>query len=87
MWNWMDALAAMENGGAVKRDIWTLDAGYRMIFPGSKHVYMVVNAHTAPQVQFAPITLEDFNANDWRLVEASDLSLPAVVDEPSQAAA
>lgn len=72
--NFMQALAHMEKGQAVKRDVWTIEQGYRMVLPGSKHVYMIVNAHTAPQVQWAPISLEDFNAHDWRLVNDADLS-------------
>ena len=78
-WTFMEALAAMENGSAVKRDIWDIMQGYRMILPGSKHIYMIVNAHAAPQVQWAPITVEDFNATDWRLVSAEDLDPTAVV--------
>ena len=78
-WNFMEALAAMENGSAVKRDCWDIMQGYRMILPGSKHVYMIVNAHSAPQVQWAPITIEDLNAVDWRLVAAEDLDPTAVV--------
>lgn len=78
----MQALAEMEAGKAVKRDIWTIVDGYRMILPGSKHVYMIVNAHAAPQVQWSPLSLEDLNASDWRLINANDvLENPVVVSE------
>lgn len=87
-WNFMDALAAMENGQAVKRDVWTIMDGYRIVLPGSKHVYMVINVHNQPQVQWAPISLADFNAQDWRLLDNADVNPPVEVpvDEIEEAA-
>ena len=83
----MEALALMENGQAVKRDIWTLMDGYRMILPGAKNVFMVVNSYSAPQVQWAPLSVEDLNATDWRLVTAADLSPAAPQEDEAPAAA
>jgi Protein of unknown function (DUF2829) len=86
--SFMEALEEMKAGQAVKRDCWGIMQGYRMILPGSKHIYMIVNAHTAPQVQWAPITVEDFSATDWRLVCAEDLMPPVetnVVEEKDTA--
>lgn len=80
----MEALAAMQNGQAVKRDKWTILDGYRMVLPGTKHIYAVVNAHVQPNVQWAPITIEDFNANDWRLLNADDVTPPAPVPAPCE---
>lgn len=79
MISFMEALALMESGKAVKRDLWDINQGYRMVLPGSKHIYMIVNAHNAPQVQWAPISLEDFNATDWREVATADLTPEAPV--------
>jgi hypothetical protein len=76
----MEALKLMEAGHAVKRDLWTLMEGYRIILPGSKNIFMVVNAHSAPQVQWAPLSIADFNATDWRVVETEDLVPPTEVD-------
>jgi hypothetical protein len=79
MWNFMEALAAMQNGSAVMRDSWTMMDGYRMVFPGTKHVYQVVNAHLQPNILWASLSLDDLNATDWRLVQVEDVTPPSDV--------
>lgn len=72
-WSFSEALKAMEEGKAVKRDAWVLIDGYRLILPGSKNVFACVNAHVAPNIQWAPLPVEDLKGTDWRVVTAHDL--------------
>jgi hypothetical protein len=69
----LDAVKEMKNRKFMKRVAWTVDKGYRMIFPGNHYIYAVVNVLSQPQVQWAPLPIEDLEANDWVEVTASDL--------------
>ena len=63
------ALQQLKDGYAVRRLVWPIAEGYLKILPGMKHVWKIVLLPNPNAGNFI-FSVEDFDAEDWIIVDA-----------------
>ena len=63
-----ESLQALHDGAGVRRLSWPTEEGYLKLLPGMKHVWKIVLLPNPNAGNFI-FSVEDFESNDWEVID------------------